>query len=167
MSIVSNTCRVFYEHTIHSENRAVYDIMSKNMVEPERTQMTSQYGACVLHAGQVRLRARAHTSTHKRAHETTHASINTHAHAHKEICNTYCFSTASVVTWTHPNVMLCVHCLSCLYIFPLYDVLYTLISMFTLSVFRFRNPFRNGHETIHCFYGLLQRLNKYFDHTCI
>ena len=31
--------------------RAVYEIMSKNMVKPEGPQMTSQYGACELHAG--------------------------------------------------------------------------------------------------------------------
>jgi hypothetical protein len=34
-----------------SENRIVYEIMSKNVVEPERPQMTIQYGACALHAG--------------------------------------------------------------------------------------------------------------------
>ena len=34
-----------------SEDRAVYEIMSKNMVETEGPQMTSQYGAYVLHAG--------------------------------------------------------------------------------------------------------------------
>ena len=34
-----------------SENRAVYEIMSKNMEEPEGPQMTSQYGAYELHAG--------------------------------------------------------------------------------------------------------------------
>ena len=33
------------------ENRAVYEIMLKNMVEPEGPQMTSQYGAYNLHAG--------------------------------------------------------------------------------------------------------------------
>jgi hypothetical protein len=33
------------------ENRAVYEIMSKNMVEPEGPQMTSQYGTYELHAG--------------------------------------------------------------------------------------------------------------------
>jgi hypothetical protein len=37
--------------TTFSENRGVYEIMSKNMVEPEGTQMTSQYGAYELHAG--------------------------------------------------------------------------------------------------------------------
>jgi hypothetical protein len=34
-----------------SENRVVYEIMSKNMVDPEVPQMTSQYGAYALHAG--------------------------------------------------------------------------------------------------------------------
>jgi hypothetical protein len=33
------------------KSRAVYEIMSKNMVEPEGPQMTSQYGAYELHAG--------------------------------------------------------------------------------------------------------------------
>jgi hypothetical protein len=33
------------------EKRAVYDIMSKNMVAPEEPQMTSKYGAYELHAG--------------------------------------------------------------------------------------------------------------------
>jgi hypothetical protein len=34
-----------------SENCAIYEIMSKNVVEPEGPQMTSQYGAYTLHAG--------------------------------------------------------------------------------------------------------------------
>jgi hypothetical protein len=33
------------------ENRAVYEIMWKNMVQPDRPQMTIQYGACALYAG--------------------------------------------------------------------------------------------------------------------
>jgi hypothetical protein len=33
------------------ENRAVYETMSKNIVEPEGQQMTSQYGAYELQAG--------------------------------------------------------------------------------------------------------------------
>jgi hypothetical protein len=32
-------------------NRAVYEIMWKNMVEPDRPQITIWYGACALHAG--------------------------------------------------------------------------------------------------------------------
>jgi hypothetical protein len=34
-----------------SENRTVYKIMSKNVVETEELQVTSQYGAYELHAG--------------------------------------------------------------------------------------------------------------------
>ena len=34
-----------------SENIAVYEIMQKNMVEPEGPQMTSQYDPYELHAG--------------------------------------------------------------------------------------------------------------------
>jgi hypothetical protein len=37
--------------TTFSENRAVHEIMSKNDVEPERPQITSQHGAYALHAG--------------------------------------------------------------------------------------------------------------------
>jgi hypothetical protein len=38
-----------------SENRIVYELMSKNVVETEGPQMTSQYGAYALHAGKARL----------------------------------------------------------------------------------------------------------------
>jgi len=34
-----------------SENGAVYEIMGKNHVEPDRPQMKTQYGACAVHAG--------------------------------------------------------------------------------------------------------------------
>jgi ribosomal protein S26 len=40
---------------IFPENRAVYKIMLKNIVEPEKAKMTTEYGACALHAGQIRL----------------------------------------------------------------------------------------------------------------
>jgi hypothetical protein len=43
-----NTHFVF--NNFFSENHARYEIMSKNMVEPEEPQM-SQYGAYALHAG--------------------------------------------------------------------------------------------------------------------
>jgi hypothetical protein len=47
------------------ENRAVYEIISKNIVEPEGPQMTPEYGAYKLHAGIARLHARTrmHTPT--------------------------------------------------------------------------------------------------------
>jgi hypothetical protein len=34
-----------------SENRAVYEIMWKNVAEPDRPQMTIKLGVCTLHAG--------------------------------------------------------------------------------------------------------------------
>jgi hypothetical protein len=34
-----------------SENRAVYEIMSKNVVDQDGPQITSKYGAYELHAG--------------------------------------------------------------------------------------------------------------------
>ena len=39
------------DNTFSPENRAVYETMWKNRVEPDRPQMTIQYGACALHAG--------------------------------------------------------------------------------------------------------------------
>jgi hypothetical protein len=44
----ANLCSVTF---FFFENRAVYEITSKNVVEPERPQTTSQYGAYELHAG--------------------------------------------------------------------------------------------------------------------
>jgi hypothetical protein len=40
-----------YKKKFVSENRAVYEIMWKNMVVPDRPPVTIQYGACALHAG--------------------------------------------------------------------------------------------------------------------
>ena len=41
----------FIFNNFFPENRAVYDIGSKNVVELEEPQMTSQYGAYALNAG--------------------------------------------------------------------------------------------------------------------
>ena len=56
-----------------SENRAVYEIMSKDMVEPEMPRMTSQYGAsrCMLYK-QRYMRASARASARMRARTHTH-----------------------------------------------------------------------------------------------
>ena len=40
----------FMFNNVFSENRAVCELKSKNMVEPEGPQMTSQYGAYALNA---------------------------------------------------------------------------------------------------------------------
>jgi hypothetical protein len=53
-NILDESCREkthFMFNNVFSENRAVYEIMSKNVVETEGQQMTSQYGAYMLHAG--------------------------------------------------------------------------------------------------------------------
>jgi hypothetical protein len=42
---------VFNDFFFFLENRVVYEIMSKNMVLPEGTQMTSQHGTYELNAG--------------------------------------------------------------------------------------------------------------------
>jgi len=33
------------------ENRAVYEVMWKNNIQPDRPQMAIEYGACALHVG--------------------------------------------------------------------------------------------------------------------
>ena len=48
--------------------------------------MTSQYGAHELHAGQARLHARTRMHTPMRL-----------AHARTHTCNTYCFTTATII----------------------------------------------------------------------
>jgi len=69
------------------ENRAVHEIMWKNIVELDRPQVTiwrMRTACCITKA--------TYTLT---------------------ICNTYCFSTATIVARTRLDVTLYVHCLSC------------------------------------------------------
>jgi hypothetical protein len=68
----------FMYNNFFRENRAVYEIMSKN-VEPEGPQMMSQYGANALHAGQARLHERMRAPTLA----ATHTNIRTHARTDK------------------------------------------------------------------------------------
>ena len=81
--------------------------MSKNLVETKGPQMKSQYGAYTLRAGLARLYAHAHAPRYP--HACTHAQ----AYTHRPICNTYCFSTKTMVLKMCLNVTLYVHCLSC------------------------------------------------------
>jgi hypothetical protein len=46
-----NTHFIFNNLLVFSENRAVCEIMWKNVVEPDRPQMATQHGACALHDG--------------------------------------------------------------------------------------------------------------------
>ena len=63
-----------------SKNRTVYEIMSKNIVETEGPQMTSQYGIYALRAGLARLHARTHMRTRPVTHMHMHARTRKHAH---------------------------------------------------------------------------------------
>ena len=85
------------------------EIMSKNWAETEGPQMTSQYGAYALSAGLAKLQARMRNYTPTRPSTRMHA----HACTHRPIFNTYCFSTATMVSWTSLNITLYVHCLYC------------------------------------------------------
>ena len=63
-----------------SENSSVYETMSKNVVEPEKPQTTSQYETYALHAGLERryVLIRTHMPTHPDTH--MHARARTHTH---------------------------------------------------------------------------------------
>ena len=92
-----NTCSVFSNF---SENRAVYEIMSKNVVETEghKWRHNMAHTCCMLDK-QRYTRARAFTHPRARAHPHArmHARARAHTHTHTEICNIYCFSTATII----------------------------------------------------------------------
>ena len=67
--------------------------MSKNTVETEGPQMTSQYSAYALRVGLARLYARMRMHTPTRSGTRTHS----HACAHRPISNAYCFSAATMI----------------------------------------------------------------------
>jgi hypothetical protein len=50
-SLRENQSTHFLFSDFFSKNRAVYEIMQKNLVVPEGPQMTSQHGTYALHAG--------------------------------------------------------------------------------------------------------------------
>jgi hypothetical protein len=117
-NVLDNGCRENQNTNLCSitfyENLAVYEIMSKIMVEPEGSQMTIQYGACLLHAGQARQQARAHTLVNGPGHPPTHSRTH-RARTRREICGSYCFSKATMVSRTRLNIKLYGYCLSCCY----------------------------------------------------
>jgi hypothetical protein len=73
----------FMFNNLFSENRTVYEIMSKNVVVTEKSQMTSQYGAYALRAGLARLYARMRLHTPTRL--CTHMHARKHAHRDKYV----------------------------------------------------------------------------------
>ena len=97
--------------------------MSKNVVEPQRPQLA--IWRCVACWVSKATRAQTQASSSARTSQThasttpppphrhTHTNALTHSQTHTEICKTYCFSTATMVSWTRRHVSLYVHCLSC------------------------------------------------------
>jgi hypothetical protein len=83
------------------ENHPVYEIMSKNFVEPEGPQMMSQYGAYALHSASAKVYARTHMHTPTRPGTRTHAPP-----LHTQMYNTYCFSTATVIMLRYTYIVL-------------------------------------------------------------
>ena len=79
------------------------------MLEKEGPQMTSQHGAYFF---MLDKQGYTHAHAHEPGHP--HARERAHTHTHTQICNTYCFSTARIVTRTLLHVTLYVHCVSCL-----------------------------------------------------
>ena len=115
-TVLDKSCREnenthFMFSNFFSANCAVYEIMSKYVVETEGLQMTSQYGAYALRAGSARLHARMrmHTPTLPGTHMDKHAQTCTHS----PIYNNYCFSSATTVSWTRLSVTLYGYCLYC------------------------------------------------------
>ena len=69
--------RILCSITFFPEIRTVYEIMSKNVVETEGPQMTSQYGAYALRAGLARLHAHMRMYMHTRPRIHMHACTQT------------------------------------------------------------------------------------------
>ena len=89
-----------FDNVLLFKNHAIYEMMWKNTAEPERPQW--QYGTWAFHAGYLRLQT------------------------HTQICNAYCFSTATMVTRMCLNVTSYVCCLSCSVFFSLFPHPFTL-----------------------------------------
>jgi len=96
---------IFFVHKIfYSENHVVCEIIWKNIVEPDRQEMTIWYDA-----EKMRFSCRM-----AKAREQTHSRARTHTHTHRVIIFiTSCYSTATVVTRAGLIATLYVHILSC------------------------------------------------------
>jgi hypothetical protein len=86
-----NKKHAFYVQQSFSENRTVYEIMSKKVAETEG-EVTSQHSAYALHAGLARLHARTRVYTPTRP--GTHIRARTHT---QTLSNNYCFSTPTMI----------------------------------------------------------------------
>jgi hypothetical protein len=86
------------------ENRAVYEIMSKNMVELERPQTIWRLRVAYWVSKDTRAQAHAlagsptHRKTNTNARTYMSSLSPTHTHTQMELCNTYRFSMATAVS---------------------------------------------------------------------
>ena len=80
---------MFYVQQRVSENCAIYELLSKRMVEPESSQLTNKraHVRCTLDKQDYRrARAHMHTSTYPSTpHSHTHTHTHTHKHTHRVI----------------------------------------------------------------------------------
>ena len=83
-----NTHFMFNNHSLLLKNRAIYEIMWKNTVQPGRPHIT-------IWRMPIECRITKATNTHT-------------------ICSTYCFSTAQMVARIRLNVTLYIYCLYCI-----------------------------------------------------
>jgi hypothetical protein len=92
-------------------NCAVYEIMSKNVMEPEGPQMTSQlWRTCI--ACWIKARLQACTRMLMQPGTCIHAcALRTHTHTHTQICNIYWVFHGNNDSRMHLSVTLYVHCL--------------------------------------------------------
>jgi hypothetical protein len=112
-------CKLYFKWPFF-ENRAVYEIMSKHEVELERPQVTLWHMRVACWISKTTC-AQAHAPAYPHPHRHTHpsicASVHTHqqscTHTHSPISHSYCFSTATIFSWTPRSVTLYVHYLSC------------------------------------------------------
>jgi hypothetical protein len=90
---------------LFSESRAVYEIMSKNYVEPERPQMAK----CRRFACWIIKATRAQKHTHTSAPTLYLPSPPPRTHTHTQVCNTYCFPRQEEFL-ERGSVLLCLFC---------------------------------------------------------
>ena len=57
--VVEKIKTLLMPNNIFFETLAVYEVTWKNIVKPDRPQMTIKHGACALHAGYIRLQTHA------------------------------------------------------------------------------------------------------------
>ena len=115
-------------------NRAVYEIIWGNVLEPGRPQI--KYSACALRVRNLKLQTNKHTHTH------------THTHT---ICNNYCFSTATMVARMRFNFALNVQYLDCLVILYMSFMLLTWPNIRIWKILLLSTELKINY----CFYGMV------------